>query len=153
LRISRTEDPNEHPARKAARLSRTYFAQRNKPAWLDLWAEDGVIMDPLGASFMDPEAKGFRSPEEREKWWDDHYNLEFYYSMLASFVAGNQVANYETLIVVGDVDGKRGSYKCEGIWTYEVDVAGKLLSMIGYWEEDAMQETYTELPNHQFYVE
>lgn len=148
-----TEDPNEHPARRAARLSRTYFAQRKKQEWLDLWAEDGLIQDPLGKSYMDPDGKGFRGPEAREKWWDDHHDAEFYYSMLASFVAGDEVANYEALIVVGDLDGKRGSFKCEGIWTYKVDAEGKLLEMIGYWEEAYMKETHTELPEHQFYVE
>jgi hypothetical protein len=143
--MPRTEDPNEHPARKAARLSRTYFAERKKQEWLDLWAEDGLIMDPKG--------EGYRGREAREKWWDDPHNMEFYYSMLASFVAGNQVANYESLIIVGEVEGKRGSFKIEGIWTYEVDDEGKLTAMIGYWEADAMKESHTELPKHQFYVE
>ena len=36
MRMPLTEDPNEHPARRAARLSRTYFAQRKKREWLDL---------------------------------------------------------------------------------------------------------------------
>jgi len=148
-----TEDPNEHPARKAARLSRKYFAQRKKREWLDLWAENGVIRDPLGKSFMDPNGEGFSTPEAREKWWDDHYDLQFYYSMLASFVAGDSVANYESLIVVGELDGVLGSFKCEGIWTYKVDEQGKLLEMYGYWEEDWMKETHTKLPDHQFYVE
>jgi len=148
-----TEDPNEHPARKAARLSRTYFAQRRKQEWLDLFAEDGVILDPLGVSYMDPKGEGFRTPAAREKWWDDHYEAEFYYAMNASFVAGNQVANYESLIMVGEMDGIKQSFKCEGIWTYEVDEEGKLTAMIGYWEEPALMETKTPLPEHQFYVE
>lgn len=153
MRMPQTEDPNEHPARKAARLSRTYFAQRKKWEWLGLWAEHGEIRDPLGKSFMDPEGTGFNTPEAREKWWDDNCHLQFYYSMLASFVAGDQVANYEALIVLGDVDGVMGSFKCEGIWTYKVDEAGKLLQMYGYWEEEWMKETHTPLPEHHFYVE
>ena len=153
MRMPKTEDPQEHPARKAARLSRTYFAQRKKQEWLDLWAEDGVILDPLGVSYMDPTGEGYRTPAAREKWWDDHHLAEFYYAMIASFVAGNQVANYETLIMVGEVDGAKHSFKCEGIWTYEVDEQGKLKSMIGYWEEDALNESRTPLSTHQFYVE
>ena len=59
MRMPLTEYPHEHPARRAARLSRTYFAQRKKQEWLELWAEDGVIMDPLGKSYMDPAGEGF----------------------------------------------------------------------------------------------
>ena len=153
VRMPKTEDPNEHPARKAARLSRTYFAQRKKQEWLDLFAEDAVILDPLGETYMDPTGAGYRTPAEREKWWDDHYEAEFYYAMNASFVAGNQVANYESLIMVGTVDGEKHSFKCEGIWTYEVNEEGKLTAMIGYWEEEALMESRTPLPDHQFYVE
>ena len=149
MRMPRTEDPNEHPARKAARLSRTYFAQRKKQEWLDLWAEDGLIMDPLGISYMDPTGEGYRGPQEREKWWDDHYNMEFYYSMLASFVAGNQVANYESLIIVGEVEGKRGSFKCEGIWTYEVD-AERTAYLSGAGDVIAVEPVFEDLePEHR----
>ena len=55
--------------------------------------------------------------------------------------------------MVGIVDGEKVSYKCEEIWTYEVNEQGKLMAMIGYWEEDALTGSRTLLPNHQFYVE
>ena len=99
---------------------------------------------------MDPTGQGDRTPEAREKWWDDHYEAEFYYAMNASFVSGNQVVNYESLIMVGEVDGQKLSFKCEGIWTYEVDSRGKLTAMIGDWEEEALMESRTPLPDHQF---
>lgn len=147
-------DPNEHPARKAARLSRTYYAQRKKKEWLDLWAENGEVRDPLGKSWMDPDGVGFATPEAREKWWDRNSdNLEFYYSMLASFAAGNSVANYESIIIVVNDNGEKSSFKCEGIWTYSVDDEGKLTTMYGYWEEKSSMESKTSLPGHQFYVE
>ena len=73
--------------------------------------------------------------------------------MIASFVAGDSVANYESIIIVGEEEGVKTSFKCEGIWTYSVDDDGKLTSMLGYWEEDALIESRTQLPEHQFYVE
>ncbi len=157
MRMPKTPEANEHPARKAARLSRTYYAQRKREEWLNLWSEHGEIRDPFGVSFVDPEGKGFNTPEARAKWYDDHSSsIEFYYAMVASFAAGNQVANYETLICIFDEDGAKTSYKCEGIWTYSVDEDGKLLTMYGYWEEADMEASQTVLTgnyDHNFYVE
>lgn len=154
MRMPKVPEANEYLARKAARLSRTYFAQRKKEQWLGLWSEKGSIQDPLGKSLFDPTGLGYNTPEEREKWWDDHCNQEFYYAMVASFAAGNQVANYETLIMVGrEVDGIKHSFKVEGIWTYSVDEEGKLLTMYGYWEEEPAIESETPLHGHHFYVE
>ena len=93
MRMPKTPEANEHPARKAARLSRTYFAQRRKEDWLGLWAETGEIRDPMGVSSLDPGGTGFSTPEAREGWWDENCFWEFYYAMVASFAAGNQVAN------------------------------------------------------------
>lgn len=156
MRMPKISEANEHPARKAARLSRTYYAQRRREDWLNLWSEQGEIRDPFGVSFIDPEGTGFSTPEAREKWYDENSDIEFYYAMVASFAAGNQVANYETLICVFEHEGVKSSFKCEGIWTYSVDDEGKLLTMYGYWEADDMIASQTILTgeyDHQFYVE
>ena len=51
---------SEHPARRAGLLSQKYVAEGNREAWLDLWAEEGVIADPVGPSPLDPEGEGQR---------------------------------------------------------------------------------------------
>ena len=161
--VSRDDDPNEHPARRAGRLSRTYVAQRRREDWLNLWAENGIIRDPLGKSWMDPEGVGFSTPEARAKWWDDHAPVECYYTVIASFAVANSVANYYSIIVVGERDGdnftvggiggEKFSIKIEGVWTYSVDEEGKLTSMCGYWEEGTANANMTELTGHKYYVE
>ena len=50
----------DHPARRAGLLSQKYVSERNREAWLDLWAEDGFIADPVGVSRLDPEGQGHR---------------------------------------------------------------------------------------------
>lgn len=40
----------EHPARLAGLLSQKYVSEKNRDAWLDLWAEEGVLADPVGPS-------------------------------------------------------------------------------------------------------
>ena len=45
---------SSHPAQRAAALSARYASERNKAAWLDLYAEDALIQDPVGVSPLDP---------------------------------------------------------------------------------------------------
>jgi len=59
MRMPKTPEANEHPARKAARLSRTYFAQRRKEDWLGLWAETGEIRDPINGR-VNTRSRGYR---------------------------------------------------------------------------------------------
>jgi hypothetical protein len=71
-------------------------------------------------------------------------------------VGGLSIAHSSSMwhvVVVGEIEGQKGAFKCEGIWTYSVDEEGKLTSMLGYSEADGMKEALTELPNHQYYVE
>ena len=39
---------DEHPARVAGNASRAAASGKNKEAWLDLFAEDGWVEDPVG---------------------------------------------------------------------------------------------------------
>ena len=52
----------EHPARRAALLSREYVHTKNREGWLGLYAQDAIIQDPIGISPIDPEGKGHRGP-------------------------------------------------------------------------------------------
>ena len=47
-----------HPARRAGVLSQRYVAAGERDKWLDLFAEDAVIQDPVGPSPLDPSGKG-----------------------------------------------------------------------------------------------
>ena len=48
----------EHPARRAGLLSQKYVAEGNRDAWLDLFAEDAVVQDPVGVSPLDSSGEG-----------------------------------------------------------------------------------------------
>ena len=49
---------DEHPARTAGLLSQKHVSEGNRDAWLDLFAEDAVVQDPVGVSPLDPTGKG-----------------------------------------------------------------------------------------------
>ncbi|MBA6413438.1 nuclear transport factor 2 family protein [Parahaliea sp. F7430] len=129
---------NEHPARRAALLSRQYVHEKNREGWLSLYAEDAIIEDPIGVSHIDPVGDGHRGPAAREAFWDNfiapaNINIE----ILESYAAGKEVANHVLLTVTVDSgEGKKIQQNIHGVFTYEVNDEGKLLALRGYWETD-----------------
>jgi hypothetical protein len=127
---------NEHPARRAALLSREYVHTKNRAGWLGLYAENAIIEDPIGVSMIDPEGKGHRGPAAREAFWDNFIapaNIRI--EILDSFAAGLEVANLLVLTISFDLgEGKALQQKVHGVFTYEVDDQGKVLALRGYWD-------------------
>ena len=50
--------------------SRECLKTKDKARWLDMWAEDGIIEDPIGPTVLDPDGKGHSTPEAREAFYD-----------------------------------------------------------------------------------
>ncbi|MDH4039955.1 MAG: nuclear transport factor 2 family protein [Gammaproteobacteria bacterium] len=127
---------NEHPARRAALLSREYVHTKNRAGWLGLYAEDAIIEDPIGVSVIDPAGKGHRGPAAREAFWDNFIApANIHIDILDSYAAGNEVANHVILTVTIDLgEGKALQQKVHGVFTYEVNGRGELLALRGYWE-------------------
>jgi len=137
----------EHPARRAALLSREYVHSKNREGWLGLYAQDAIIQDPIGVSPIDPEGKGHRGQAAREAFWDNfiapaNINID----ILDSYAAGNEVANHVIISVSIDMgEGKALQQKVHGVITYEVDEQGKLLALRAYWEIDDPRNQMTEV--------
>lgn len=138
---------NEHPARRAALLSREYVRTKNREAWLGLYADDAIIEDPIGVSHIDPEGKGHRGPAAREAFWDNFIApADIDLEIKDSYAAGNEVANHvEITILIPAGDGKALRQKVYGVFTYHVNDEGKLLSLRGYWEIDDPRNSLTEI--------
>ena len=138
---------NERPALRAALLSREYVHSKNREGWLNLYAEDAIIEDPIGVSIIDPEGKGHRGATAREAFWDSFIapsdiNIE----ILDSYAAGNEVANQLILTITIDMgEGKKLQQKVHGIFTYHVNDEGKLLSLRGYWDTEDARNAMVEL--------
>ena len=140
---------NEHPARRAALLSREYVHTKNREGWLGLYAEDAIIEDPIGVSIIDPEGQGHRGGAAREAFWDNFIaptNISI--DIKDSFAAGNEVANYAVLTMIIDLGGGKSlEQKVHGVFTYEVNDEGKLLALRGYWETDDPRNQMVEIDN------
>lgn len=123
----------EHPARRAGLLSQKYVSEKNRDAWLDLFAEDAFIQDPVGRSPLDPDGKGHQGKAAITKFYDDVIakgNVSFDYPK--SYAAGDECAFIG--VVYADFPGAPPSEGSEGVFIYRVNDEGKLLSLRAFWE-------------------
>ena len=116
---------------------------RDKEAWLALWAEDGWVEDPIGESFIDPTGRGHHGPEARAAFWDNNIGSTeaIRFEIKDSFACGSEVANVATIHIT--LPGGT-TMRCEGVFVYRLNDAGKLLSLRAFWETDRMLATGSE---------
>ncbi len=120
-----------HPARQAGLLSQKYVSEKNREAWLDLFAEDAVVQDPVGVSPLDPTGKGQVGKAAIAAFWDGVIakgKVSFDYPR--SYAAGDECAFIGT--VYSEIGGNE--FGSEGVFVYRVNEQGKLVSLRAFWE-------------------
>lgn len=122
---------SDHPAQRAALRSPQLVKEKNKAAWLELFADDAVIQDPVGPSPLDPSGLGHRGKEAISRFWDMVNGGNFDYTIHRSFACGDECANWWTGINVLP-DGTR--FEVPMVTTYKVNAEGKLVSLKAYWD-------------------
>ncbi|MDR7170738.1 ketosteroid isomerase-like protein [Nocardia kruczakiae] len=134
-----TTTTTEHPARLAGRASQAAVRARDKEAWLALFAADGIVEDPIGPSVFDPEGVGHRGRDAIAAFWDKAIapteSIDFVFG--DSFACGNEVA------FTGLIRTQLGGHviDAEGVFTYRVDDAGKIVALRAFWETDRAMGT------------
>ncbi|MGV9412756.1 nuclear transport factor 2 family protein [Nocardia sp. NPDC003693] len=130
----------DHPARVAGLTSQAAVRARDKAAWVALFAADGIVEDPIGPSFFDPDGKGHRGPEAIAAFWDKAIaptdDIEFLFE--DSFACGSEVA------FTGRIRTTMGggtTVDAEGVFTYRVDQDGKIAALRAFWETDRAMKT------------
>ncbi len=129
----------EHPARAVSKKSIAAVKAKRKDDWLALFAPDAVIQDPVGRSPIDPSGEGHRGSAAISAFWDNQIapnTIEL--QVRESYAAGSECANVGT-ISIGMPNGMRA--RCDGVFVYRVDDAGRLVSLRAFWEFDRMMAT------------
>ena len=134
----------KHLAVEANKNSIKYAMEGNREAWLDLYAEDAVVQDPVGVSPMDPTGKGHRGKEAIAAFWDNvigKSKLEIRvdkrwtsgdYRCCVAQVAHNDLG-----------DGKVS--KCDMLAIYDVNEEGKITAMAANWDFDGLMAQLAEI--------
>jgi ketosteroid isomerase-like protein len=123
----------------AGKRSRDAVGARNKDAWLEVFADDAIVEDPVGPSPFDPEGKGHRGRDAISAFWDKAIattdRIEF--NFRDTYQCGNEEAN------VGHIVITMGGHQvtAEGVFTYRVNDAGQLVALRAYWEMDRAAAT------------
>jgi steroid Delta-isomerase len=134
-----TQTTTENPAHAAGRRSREAVIARDKEAWLDVFADDAIVEDPIGPSVYDPEGKGHRGKKAISEFWDKAIApteaIEFQF--VDTFSCGNEEANVGSILITF------GGHQIttEGVFTYKANSEGKLVALRAYWEMDRAAAT------------
>ncbi len=126
-------------ARELADRSMAAIEAKDRDAWLGLFADDGVVEDPIGPSALDPDGAGHRGKEAIARFYDTVIapSDAITFHMRESYDCGVEVANVgEIHIAMG---GKVGV--CKVVSTYRASPDGRLAALRAYWEMDKLTFT------------
>lgn len=129
----------ENRAHVAGRRSREAVIARDKQAWLEVFADDAIVQDPIGPSAFDPEGKGHRGKAAISAFWDKAIaptdRIEFHF--VDTFQCGDEEANVGSIVIT------MGGHQitAEGVFTYKADSEGRLVALRAYWEMDRAAAT------------
>jgi len=110
-------------------------ASGDKDGWLELFAADAVVEDPVGPSMFDTEGKGHHGRDGIAAFWDATIaGVErFQFTIRDSHAAGDEVANVGTITTF-----LPGGYRVDtdGVFVYRVGEDGLIRSMRAFWETE-----------------
>jgi steroid Delta-isomerase len=126
-------------ARDLARRSQAAVNAKDRQAWLDLFAEDAVVEDPIGPSPFDPEGKGHRGATAIAAFYDNVIATGelITFEIERSYLCGLEVADVG--IIRTTLAGGRHVAVVRGVYTYRSNGAGKIAALRAYWDFNAVE--------------
>ena len=127
-----------HPAVAANMKSIELAMTKDRAGWLDLYADDAILQDPVGKSPFDQSGKGHIGKEAIGKFYDmviGQSNLKM--TVQKRIISGDRaVAVFQT--ADNELNGMK--FQVEMIAIYEMNDDGKIQRMSAYWSWDDMQK-------------
>jgi ketosteroid isomerase-like protein len=113
-------------------------AAGDREGWLELFADDAVVEDPVGPSAFDPEGRGHRGRQAIAAFYDAVIapNESVRFTIHQSFLSGEEVANVGviTITLPGGI-----AVEVDGVYTYRRSPDGRIAALRAYWEPDAVR--------------
>ena len=123
-------------ARIASDSAMQAVMNKDREGWLECFASDGLLRDPVGGSRLDPEDQGFRGHQALGRFWDEVVvpTREVRFEVREEHAAGNAIAKVATvhLRFANDI-----SVSYDGVFVYHVDADGRITSLCGYFTPPA----------------
>jgi ketosteroid isomerase-like protein len=130
----------EHPARAMSKRSMDAVKRKAKDEWLALFADDGVVQDPVGVSPLDETGQGHHGRAGIGAFWDATIATleDVGFDIHDSFAAGDECANVATILA--HLPGGL-VMRTEGVFIYRLNAEGKLQSLRAIWEWERAMAT------------
>jgi ketosteroid isomerase-like protein len=132
-----TEEPLT--ARELGIRSRAAVQAGDRDGWLDLFAEDAVVQDPIGPSPFDPDGTGHHGREAIAAFYDTVIGPSdaITFEIEQSYLCGDEVADVG--IIRTTLAGGTHQAVVRGVYTYRSNGAGKLAALRAFWEFGALE--------------
>ena len=130
-------------AQLAAGRSMDAVRRKDREAWLNNFADDACVEDPVGVSPLDPTGLGQRGKEAIGVFWDTMIapgRIEF--AMRESWPAGDKAVANVGSIFNEMPDGTK--IEAKGVYVYHVNDEGKVIHLRAYWDYDATLASSTK---------
>jgi len=134
-------------ARELGIRSRAAVHARDRDGWLDLFAEDAFVQDPIGPSPFDPEGKGHHGRAAIATFYDEVIapSQAVDFEITQSYLCGDEVADVG--IIRTTLAGGTHQAVVHVVMTYRADGAGKIAALRAYWEFDKLELVELESTN------
>ena len=125
-------------ARQLGQASMAAVEALDREGWLDLFAEDAVVEDPVGPSMFDPEGTGHHGREAIGAFFDNviAVNESIRFTIHQSLLCGDEVANIGVIRITFEGGG---AVEVDGVYIYRRSPEGKIASLRAFWEPDAIR--------------
>jgi steroid Delta-isomerase len=126
-------------ARELGIRSRAAVHARDRDGWLDLFADDAVVQDPIGPSPFDPDGTGHHGKEAIAAFYDSVIGPSdaISFEIEQSYLCGDEVADVG--VIRSTLAGGTHQAVVRGVYTYRSNGAGKLAALRAFWEFDALE--------------
>ena len=125
-------------ALEMSRKSMVASEAKDRDGWLALFAEDAVVEDPVGPSFIDAEGTGQRGKAAIAAFYDNviSQSERIRFTIHRSIQCGDEVANIGEITITLPGDQSATVPICN---IYRVNAEGLLVSLRSFWEQDKLE--------------